>query len=250
MKLNNPFSDAVSCLDRDVLDHTRQLDRIIGSFRIMIALFIVFVELNLGHTSPRAMVGYTLLFLYSTLWLLMQARYPSPKIGKWGYFHFVVDLLVMGTFTFLKSTLTTSYHDGLYIILVLIYLVRFGKQVAISFAVIVSAIIIYVCLCRHFEHNISLFILLGTMLAVIYFVGNIMDLEKSLREKLRYLSTHDQLTGVYNFRYFQEQLIHELERAHRYQRSLSLVIFDIDDFKKYNDSFVMMQATWCCRQWE
>ena len=223
--------------EQDVLARNRQLDKIIGSFRIIIALFIIFVELYLGHTNPLKLVGYVALFLYSTLWLLLQTRDPSPQMGMWGYFHLVLDFFLMGTSTLLNSTVTPSYHDGLYILLVLIYLVRFGKQVATALSLLISAVIVYVCLFKHFEHNLTHLILLGTLSAIVYFVGNIMNVEKDLREKLRFLSTHDELTGVYNFRSFQERLEHELERSHRYQHPLSLVIFDIDDFKKYNDSF-------------
>jgi diguanylate cyclase (GGDEF)-like protein len=46
----------------------------------------------------------------------------------------------------------------------------------------------------------------------------------------------DRLTGLYNFGYFLERLKEERLRAERYHRLLSLVILDIDHFKKYNDS--------------
>ena len=47
----------------------------------------------------------------------------------------------------------------------------------------------------------------------------------------------DSLTGLYNHRYFQENLSAELNRAHRYDFSVSLIIFDIDYFKKVNDNY-------------
>ncbi|MCW9050102.1 MAG: GGDEF domain-containing protein, partial [Deltaproteobacteria bacterium] len=46
----------------------------------------------------------------------------------------------------------------------------------------------------------------------------------------------DALTGAYNHRYFQENLSTELARAERYNFSVSLILFDIDDFKKVNDT--------------
>ncbi|MGN6378409.1 MAG: diguanylate cyclase [Gaiellales bacterium] len=45
----------------------------------------------------------------------------------------------------------------------------------------------------------------------------------------------DWLTGLRNHRFFQEQLREELERAARYRRPLSMIIFDLDDFKLLND---------------
>ncbi|HRR42889.1 MAG TPA: diguanylate cyclase, partial [Syntrophales bacterium] len=50
------------------------------------------------------------------------------------------------------------------------------------------------------------------------------------------LSILDGLTGVYNHRYLHEVLDRELMRARRYPQSLSLVMVDIDNFKKYNDT--------------
>jgi diguanylate cyclase (GGDEF)-like protein len=45
----------------------------------------------------------------------------------------------------------------------------------------------------------------------------------------------DALTGLFNQRYFQETLRREVMRAHRYQRKLTLIVFDLDDFKSIND---------------
>ena len=54
-------------------------------------------------------------------------------------------------------------------------------------------------------------------------------------ELARRLANSDGLTGLYNHRYLQERLQQEVERARRYSRSLSLIMADIDHFKRYND---------------
>lgn len=46
----------------------------------------------------------------------------------------------------------------------------------------------------------------------------------------------DELTGLFNYRYFREHLPREIERNDRHDNSLSLVMIDIDDFKRYNDN--------------
>jgi diguanylate cyclase (GGDEF)-like protein len=53
--------------------------------------------------------------------------------------------------------------------------------------------------------------------------------------KARQLADLDALTNLHNRRYFHETLARECARAHRYDRKLALVIFDIDDFKAIND---------------
>ncbi|HEX2089933.1 MAG TPA: diguanylate cyclase, partial [Actinomycetota bacterium] len=47
----------------------------------------------------------------------------------------------------------------------------------------------------------------------------------------------DHLTGLHNHRFFQERLAEELSRAHRQRTSVALVLYDIDDFKRINDSY-------------
>ncbi len=51
------------------------------------------------------------------------------------------------------------------------------------------------------------------------------------------LSYTDSMTGLYNYRYFYKRLSEEIFRAKRFGRKLSLVIFDIDEFKVYNDTY-------------
>ena len=51
------------------------------------------------------------------------------------------------------------------------------------------------------------------------------------------LSYTDSMTGLYNYRYFYKRLTEEVFRAKRFSRKLALVIFDIDDFKIYNDTY-------------
>lgn len=56
-------------------------------------------------------------------------------------------------------------------------------------------------------------------------------------ERMEEMSYTDSLTGLYNHRYFKKRLAEEAQRASRYRRRLGLMIFDIDDFKLYNDNF-------------
>ena len=60
---------------------------------------------------------------------------------------------------------------------------------------------------------------------------------KAANEKLRELAFKDGLTGLFNHRYFQDFIENELNRAIRYKRSFSLVMLDIDHFKKINDAY-------------
>ena len=66
----------------------------------------------------------------------------------------------------------------------------------------------------------------------------ILNLEHSLRaanHRNRVLSITDSLTGAYNRRYLMEQLPREIERCRRYAYPMSVIMCDIDHFKRIND---------------
>lgn len=58
-----------------------------------------------------------------------------------------------------------------------------------------------------------------------------------LHEKTRLLACTDGLTGLYNHRQFILMFGEESSRAARYSKPLSLVMLDVDDFKKFNDTY-------------
>ena len=60
---------------------------------------------------------------------------------------------------------------------------------------------------------------------------------KMIEEKLVELAERDPLTNIYNRRKFYNFLEDEIERAKRYKRPLSLIMFDIDYFKRVNDMY-------------
>ena len=60
---------------------------------------------------------------------------------------------------------------------------------------------------------------------------------KKANEQLRDMVFKDGLTGLYNHRYFQDIMDHELSRARRYKKPFSLIMLDIDHFKKINDEY-------------
>jgi diguanylate cyclase (GGDEF)-like protein/PAS domain S-box-containing protein len=65
-------------------------------------------------------------------------------------------------------------------------------------------------------------------------------INKKLQEQIQeveYNASHDRLTGLYNRRKFESIFEKEMHRAKRYLYPLSVVLFDIDDFKKINDTY-------------
>lgn len=62
-------------------------------------------------------------------------------------------------------------------------------------------------------------------------------IERNTRQELNRLSITDSLTGLYNQRHFYARLKEEMVRSKRQNHMLALVLFDLDAFKQYNDSY-------------
>lgn len=67
---------------------------------------------------------------------------------------------------------------------------------------------------------------------------NIRDITKlkANHDELIYLAYYDSITGLYNRNYFVSKLVDYIERAERTHNSVEVLLIDIDDFKKINDS--------------
>lgn len=82
-----------------------------------------------------------------------------------------------------------------------------------------------------------------------HFTGIIHDItpQKQLEEQLRTLSLRDGLTGISNRRCFDEALEKEWRRELRQKEPLSLIMLDIDFFKRYNDHYGHQAGDTCLK---
>lgn len=63
------------------------------------------------------------------------------------------------------------------------------------------------------------------------------NVEQAFHEAIYGLVMHDDLTRIYNRRKYEKEVERDFARATRHQRSLSLVVFDVDHFKEINDKY-------------
>jgi len=80
----------------------------------------------------------------------------------------------------------------------------------------------------------------GELIARVNIHLRLRELYQEVQEQNRLLqemANRDGLTGLYNHRYFHEQLSQDFLRAKRYHETLSCVLLDIDFFKKFNDTY-------------
>ncbi len=82
--------------------------------------------------------------------------------------------------------------------------------------------------CSYGERELELLVPLGEQLAI--------AIENTrLFQEINRLAVTDELTGLFNHRHFYHHLEQEFRRAKRYHRPLSLIMLDVDHFKRYND---------------
>ncbi|MDD4632096.1 MAG: GGDEF domain-containing protein [Proteiniphilum sp.] len=84
------------------------------------------------------------------------------------------------------------------------------------------------------RYNISYFFLAINLLLGLSIIFLI---RRYVKKSLERLVNYDELTAIYNRRYFNESLANEILKAERYDRDFSLIFFDIDHFKKVNDTY-------------
>ncbi len=131
---------------------------------------------------------------------------------------------------------------GLILAILTIGAVFMLPSMPVAFGVSVSVYAIYVVLTYYVMRFFNLWVEIVPPLAVAIFAFIaaviIKYLIKSRDFDTQYkLATTDGLTELYNHRYFQEQMQLQTSHAKRYELPLSLIIIDIDFFKKFNDQF-------------
>jgi diguanylate cyclase (GGDEF)-like protein/putative nucleotidyltransferase with HDIG domain len=87
------------------------------------------------------------------------------------------------------------------------------------------------------SHMLTLFIWEVICVAVAGAMGYLLDRETFYRHQAEQRANIDGVTEIYNHRYFQERLNSEIERASRYDHTLSVILLDLDNFKSFNDSW-------------
>ena len=87
----------------------------------------------------------------------------------------------------------------------------------------------------------------GADSTLLYDVSIVEDVtaRRNAEERVRYLATHDELTGLPNRALFGELLGHAIEKARRHERQCAVVFLDLDRFKIVNDSLGTQPVTSC-----
>lgn len=125
-----------------------------------------------------------------------------------------------------------------YVALVLVGLIAQQPRVVIVLAIVAS---IMTVVGYYFSLSGGIYSVViinrGLALFAIWSTAIVSYFHLKMLAKLEPLATTDQLTGLYNRHYFTSELVKQINIWRRHQQSLSIIILDIDYFKKVNDEF-------------
>lgn len=126
-----------------------------------------------------------------------------------------------------------------YVALVLIGLIAQRPKFILGLAILGSLLTIigYYLSPAAIAHNDVVLINRALSLFAIWATAIVSYFHLRMLARLEPLATTDQLTGLWNRHYFTSELVKQINIWRRYQRPLSILILDIDFFKKVNDSY-------------
>ncbi len=135
-----------------------------------------------------------------------------------------------------------SQYKFLYLFIIIANTIQYGIKIGISTAILNSLIILSIDIMgveagvinKYFESDLAMS---GVFIIVAWSLGYYVDLENEYRDKAVHLVNVDELTGVYNHRYFQNILSEHIDKASENNKSIFLLFIDIDHFKYYNDLY-------------
>ena len=136
-----------------------------------------------------------------------------------------------------------------YVAIVLVGLIAQKPRFILVLAIIVSVLTVagYYLSPIGVTNNDVVLINRALALFVIWSTAIVSYFHLKMLAELEPMATTDQLTGLFNRHYFSSELVKQINTWRRYQRPLSILILDIDYFKKVNDSHGHMAGDYVLR---
>jgi len=191
---------------------------------------------NILYSVGITLISICLLMLF--LMFIFQRNENDIILQKLEMAIFVIVFI----FAIYVSGANESYNKFIFLFIIISYTIEYGMKTGLVIASISSGVIILMDFAfggghrvnRYFEEDIALFVM---FFLTAWTIGFYVRLEKSHIEYLIEHANIDGLTGAYNHRYFHEIIGKIWEESMEKKEVLSLLMIDIDYFKKYNDTF-------------
>lgn len=220
----------------------------------LISLFfcaiVFFGNKNISSTEElyRQFNAITLSVVSIVLFVIYNVWTISSQRSNYNFKIELKDIIESIFFIVLFSTVIaftdgySSQYKMFYLFLIITSTIQFGRSYGLVISAICSGIILVLDLLSvpnnivntYFQNDL---ILAGIFILTAWLLGYYVAIEKNYREQLIDLANKDELTGVYNHRYFQEAINNQVIKAESIAKPVSLLFIDIDYFKKYNDLY-------------
>lgn len=180
--------------------------------------------------------------LISEGWLYsVKESQAISKINLRGLIENFILIFIYTTLIFI-SGFHESQYKFLYLFIIIANTIQYGMKIGIATAILNSLTILaidimgveYGIINKYFESDL---VMSGVFIIVAWMLGYYANLENEYRDKAVHLVNVDELTGVYNHRYFQNILSEHIDKASENNKSIFLLFIDIDHFKYYNDLY-------------
>ena len=141
----------------------------------------------------------------------------------------------------LISGANTSEYKIILLFIIATSTIQFGKKYGMVVAARCGGLILTMDIMfvpsgsnKYFEADLVLF---GVFALTSWLLGHYVEIEEKYGDQIVDMANKDDLTGMYNHRFFQQSLDKEIEKSQKTSQSVSLLFIDIDYFKHYNDIY-------------
>ena len=226
-------------------------------FEIIVILKIIYIALSMIAISSTykfkkettdiiwMLIVFSIILVFVLAYFYWIVFYIRDRIDKPSRIADYIEMTIMIS-VFILSMITTGLQDSGYkllgIFIVLISAIQFGRNYSLGVASISTIIILLIdfisvgldkqTLSQYFENDL---VLLSALFVTAFILGMYVDIEREHSKELKKLANIDELTGLYNHRYFQEFLQKSIDNADKENQEVSLLFMDIDYFKNFND---------------
>lgn len=218
--------------------------KILAIFFSAIPLFQFFYKkfnLNLNSNYSIYINGMTLIIFILLMFLLMFIFNNNKNNKILQILEMAIFLIVFITVIYVNGA-NESYNKIIFLFIIISYTVEYSMKTGFIIASISAVVIVIMDFIYgsnngvnvQFENDIAL---IAMFYIVTWTLGFYIKLEKSHIQDLIDYANIDGLTGAYNHRYFYENIEILCEDSKKSNIQLSLLMIDLDYFKKYNDMY-------------
>ena len=233
-----------------------EVNEIIAVIRIIFGLLMVSCLYSFIHKPTDNVVLSTLIIMlifivvgiiiYKLWEYFVRTSYQKLRVDKMDIVYLSINILLLTVIIFITGAHKSNYKN-LYFITIISNSIRYGSKMGMLSSALSAVGIVFNDLIFQLDVTENTFLEADLIIIITFFVtgwmlGTFMENEIKYRKQLSEKANTDEVTGLYNHRYFQERLNIEIQEAEKHNYKLALVMIDLDYFKYYNDTYGHQQG--------